>query len=105
MESWEGDREADEQDGQDLDDQVQVDLDWVDQEVFMEEGLEKVGGYEDQEVGDVHVRESLPMTTMTTTTTMTTRKHSHRPLKLPQSRDLSHRAQWGADHGPLLHRR
>merc|ERR550539_103987 len=38
------------------------------------------------------------------TTTMTTRKHSQRLLKLPQSRDLSHRAQWGADHGPLLNR-
>ena len=101
----EGDREADEQDGQDLDDQVQVDLDWAGQEVFMEEGPERVGGYEDQEVEDVHVRVSLPMTTMTTSMTMTTRKHNQRPLKLPQSRDLSHRAQWGAGHGPLLHRR
>ena len=99
----EGDREEDEQGGQELDDQVQVDL--AGQEVFMEEGPERVGGYEDQEVEDVHVPVYLHMTTMTTTMTMTTRKHSQRLLKLPQSRDLSHRAQWGADHGPLLHRR
>ena len=103
MESLEGDREEDEQGGQELDDQVQVDL--AGQEVFMEEGPERVGGYEDQEVEDVHVPVYLHMTTMTTTMTMTTRKHSQRLLKLPQSRDLSHRAQWGADHGPLLHRR
>lgn len=105
MESLEGDREEDEQDGQELDAQVQVDLDWAGQEVFMEEGPERVGGYEDREVEDVHVRVYLHMTTMTTIMTMTTRKHSQRLLKLPQSRDLSHRAQWGADHGPLLHRR
>ena len=101
----EGDREEDEQDGQDPDDQVQVDLDWADQEVFMEEGPERVGGYEDQEVEDVHVHAYLPMTTMTTTMTMTTRKPSQHLLKLPQSLDLSHRAQWDADHGPLLHHR
>jgi hypothetical protein len=70
----------------------------------MEEGPERVGGNEDQEVEDVHVPVYLHMTTMTMTTTMTTRKHSQRLLKLPQSRDLSHRAQWGADHGPLLNR-
>jgi len=104
VESLEGDREGDEQDGQDLDDQVQVDLDWAGQEGFMEEGPERVGGHEDQEVEDVHVHVSLPMTTMTTTMTMTTRKHNQRLRKLPQSRDLSHRAQWGADHGPLLNR-
>ena len=99
----EGDREEDEQGGQELDDQVQVDL--AGQEVFMEEGPERVGGYEDQEVEDVHVPVYLHMTTMTTTMTMTTRKHSQRLLKLPRSLDLSHRAQWGAGHGRLLHRR
>ena len=105
MESLEGDREEDEQDGQELDAQVQVDLDWAGQEVCMEEGPERVGGCEDQEVEDVRVPVYLHMTTMTTTTTMTTRKHRQRLLKLPQSRDLSHRAQLGADHGPLLNRR
>ena len=105
MESLEGDREEDEQDGQDLDDQVQDDLDSAGQEVFMEEGPERVGGYEGQEVEGGHVHASLPMTTMTTTMTMTTRKHNQRLLKLPRSRDLSHRAQWGAGHGRLLHRR
>ena len=101
----EDDREEDEQDGQDLDDQVQDDLDSAGQEVFMEEDPERVGGYEGQEVEDDHVHASLPTTTMTTTMTMTTRKHNQHLLKLPQSRDLLHRAQWGADHGPLLNRR
>ena len=100
-----GDREEGEQDGQDLDDQVQVDLDWADQGVFMEEGPERAGGFEDPEVEGVHVPAYLPMITMITTMTMTTRKQSQLLLKLPQSLDLSHRAQWDADHGPLLHRR
>ena len=99
------DREEDEQDDRDQDDQVQVDLDSADQEVFMEEGQGRVGGYEGREVEDGHVHVSLPMTTMTMTMTMTTRKHNQRLLKLPQSRDLSHRAQWGAGHGRLLNRR
>ena len=101
----EGDREGDEQDGQDLDVQVQDGLDLAGQEVFMEEGPERVGGYEGQEVEGGHVHASLPTTTMTTTMTMTTRKHNQRLLKLPRSLDLSHRAQWGAGHGRLLHRR
>ena len=102
------DREEGELGGQDLDDQDQVGLDWVDQEVFMEGDQERVEDCEVQEVEDsgrcVHV--SPPLTTMTTSlTTMTTRKHSQGLLKLPQSLDLLHRARLGADHGRLLHRR